>query len=365
MSNIDAVLEKLPDVKEKLASIDTELRRQKENRKDIIADTRKTEMVVNSDGELRYQVQLENNIEEFGFSSHTHSQISARLKIPKKYYDRMVTDTPDLLANNVNHWLIHEPELRMIRTLDGNVRAFLSNHYRRMDNLQLMDQLRPTFEDLSRENELKIVSCNLSEGKFYLKAIFPDIIAEPKHLDVVASGICISNSEIGLSNIWVDPFLLWFGCANMQRMTKYGMKRMHRGVAESAGEDRSRIFLTDETLRQKDKALWMEVKDMVKGCANKLVFDQMCGELSLATLDKIYDPTKVVEVLSDTYLLSDVETTEIQTSLIVSKDFTRYGLMNAVTNASQKVENYDRQSELEAIGGEIACLNKSGWDKFI
>ena len=56
-----------------------------------------------------------------------HRQIAARLEIPAKYYDRMRTEAPQMLAKNVNHWLHAQPETRMIRTLDGNVRAFLSD----------------------------------------------------------------------------------------------------------------------------------------------------------------------------------------------------------------------------------------------
>ena len=41
--------------------------------------------------------------EKFGITDHAHSQISSKLGIPKKYYDRMKADAPTLLKDNINH----------------------------------------------------------------------------------------------------------------------------------------------------------------------------------------------------------------------------------------------------------------------
>lgn len=44
-------------------------------------------------------------------------------------------EAPELLAQNLNCWFTKEPAQRMLRTLDGTARAYLSNRYRRIDNL--------------------------------------------------------------------------------------------------------------------------------------------------------------------------------------------------------------------------------------
>jgi hypothetical protein len=72
-----------------------------------------------------------------------HGQLSDKLGIPKKYYDRMQAEAPALLAENINNWLgaavdtKGRPEQRMVRTLDGTARAFLSKSYNRLDNAEL------------------------------------------------------------------------------------------------------------------------------------------------------------------------------------------------------------------------------------
>lgn len=49
----------------------------------------------------------------------------------------MRQEYPSLLDENINRWFQKTPERRMLRTLDGNIRAFLSDRYHRLDNLEL------------------------------------------------------------------------------------------------------------------------------------------------------------------------------------------------------------------------------------
>lgn len=60
-----------------------------------------------------------------------HNQIGVFTDIPKKYYNKMRENEPELLAGNVNTWLDKSDKTRMVRTMDGTVRAFLSDRYRR------------------------------------------------------------------------------------------------------------------------------------------------------------------------------------------------------------------------------------------
>jgi len=43
--------------------------------------------------------------------------------------------SPDLLSKNINHWMTEPDEKpKLIRTLDGKARAFLSDKYKIIDN---------------------------------------------------------------------------------------------------------------------------------------------------------------------------------------------------------------------------------------
>src|SRR5262249_9561636 len=57
---------------------------------------------------------------DFPVLPFAHGQLSEKLEIPRKYYDRCLTDSPTLLAENVNHWFKQSPKVRMLRTLGGD-----------------------------------------------------------------------------------------------------------------------------------------------------------------------------------------------------------------------------------------------------
>ena len=62
---------------------------------------------------------------------------------------------------------------------------------------------------------------------------------------------------------------------------------------------------------------------------------------------------QTVEVLADRYLLSQNERGSILRHFIMAGDCSQYGLINAVTRASQEVDDYGRATELERLGGEL------------
>lgn len=78
-------------------------------------------------------------IEPMTITGIAHRQIGTHLRIPAAYYDRMREERPDLLAYNANTWFKQENSQRMLRTLDGSARAYLSNRYRRIDALHNAD----------------------------------------------------------------------------------------------------------------------------------------------------------------------------------------------------------------------------------
>ncbi len=122
-----------------LVELATELERQSDTKKDFVASTSVLEMT--PEGELTLETEMSSN--GFPLTDNCHAQIATKLDIPAKYYNRMRKEAPKLLATNVNEWFHNKPERRMIRTLDGQARAFLSDRYRRLDNYDLASDVLP------------------------------------------------------------------------------------------------------------------------------------------------------------------------------------------------------------------------------
>lgn len=94
-------------MKQGLKSIENlygELMRQREMRKDLIADTRS--LTANTEqGKTIITVNTGTDLLDYQVTEIAHRQIAERLNIPFKYYERMRTDFPILLDANINGWL--------------------------------------------------------------------------------------------------------------------------------------------------------------------------------------------------------------------------------------------------------------------
>lgn len=107
-------------------------------------------------------------IEPMTITGIAHRQIGTHLRIPAAYYDRMREERPDLLAYNANTWFKQESSQRMLRTLDGSARAYLSNRYRRIDNIDIAGVTLPILGGLP---DIRFESCQITESRMYIKAV--------------------------------------------------------------------------------------------------------------------------------------------------------------------------------------------------
>ena len=292
--------------------------------------------------------------QDFGVGELAHQQISSRLGIPYRYYQRMQKEQPKLLDANVNTWFRETPERRMVRIMDGNVRAFLSDRYRRLDHLELCTAVLPVINEIKGAS---IESCEVTETHLYLKVINKRLKAEVTVGDVVQAGFVISNSEVGVGSLKVEPLVYRLICKNGLICKDYAQKKYHVG-RQVAGSDEAYEIFSDETLAQDDKAFFMKVQDTVRCAVDEAKF--------LLTVDKMreamgvpleHDPVKEVELLADKFMLTQNERGDVLRQLFMSGDNSRYGLFNAVTAASQISDSYERATDLERIGGEILAMS--------
>ena len=74
------------------------------------------------------------------------------------------------------------------------------------------------------------------------------------------------------------------------------------------------------------------------------------------------DPVRTIEVVGTRYLLNEGERSGLLRHLIEGGDLSAYGLVNAVTHFAQNVDDYDRATEFEALGGRLLEQSKAEWD---
>ena len=336
------------------------LERNKEMKRDYVADTREMHMTANEN-------KLVVNSDRFPVSTdptdHFHNQIATYTGIGTRYYKKMLDESPALLAGNVNHWFSEEPKdranRRMVRTLDGKARAFLSDTFLRVDNEHIAEVALTVFQDIPA---LTIESCDVTDKKLYIKATFPRTEREVQVGDPVQSGVIVSNGEVGNGSAVVDPFVKRLICLNGMAAVRRqkGFKRIHRGPRiENDG-----VVYQQDTINAVVEATLLEIRDAVTTFADPKWFDDFVQKLKAATETKrIEKPVEAVQLLGKTIGFSKDEGDSILERLIRGGDYTQYGMLNAVTNLANDVDSYDRATELEYAGGQILDLPRSQWER--
>ncbi|MDO4921758.1 MAG: DUF932 domain-containing protein [Phascolarctobacterium sp.] len=326
-----------------------ELDRQRDARIDLIANTKNLSVRSNSVSSM-ISVATGSDILSYAVSDVAHRQIAERLNIPYKYYERMRSEYTELLDKNINGWLERNPEKRMLRTLDGKLRAFLSDRYRRLDNLELVDHVMPVIAEMKG---CEIISCDVTETHLYLKIINKTMKSEIVPGDVVQAGFVISNSEIGLGALKVEPLLYRLICKNGMISKDFTHKKYHTGKQVDDTDNAYELY-SDATLEADDKAYFLKVQDIVRAAVDEarfaLTVDKMRTAMNIRTGE---NPVETVEILGDRYLLNKNERGSILRHFIMGNDYSHYGLVNAVTRSSQDVPDYNRATELERIGGTL------------
>lgn len=343
-----------------LAELASQIKRDSDERRDFITPTNK--LRYDSDGVIVFDAKSNGRTVDYAATPTRHCmrQICERSGIPSKYADRMMEGHGKLLADNINYWWKHQPEKRMLRTLlngSHRARAFLSSIYRPLENSDLAAVILPKLAALDCE----VLSCEITETRLYIQAATPKIEAKLVG-DVVRAGIVISNSEVGMGALAMDPLLYYLRCLNGMVMPRV-MSRYHIGKRNDPlyELDSAAEYYSDKTKEMDDRAFWAKVSDVCEGLFDPARFNTMV-EAFEATADQKIKGSDAVEEVTQRFDLNANEKDDVLNHLIEGGDLSLFGLINAVTRTATDAESYDRSVELQRIGGRIMELPKTIWN---
>lgn len=362
-----------------LQEMAAELERQAQTRKDYIAPQASIEArVADTEGGQDVELAFAGERESLVVKPHAHRQLGDALGIPARYYDRMRAEHPELLAQNINTWLKDgAEEKRMIRTLDGEVRAVLSEKYRPLDNFELAHAVLPKLMAM----KVQVMSCALTETRMYIKVILPELSDElPDGLTwgnghnavaeyngnragKVVAALTIRNSEVGDGSLAVEPSVFTTWCTNLAVLKEVAMRKFHVGRAGTVGD--SWEVMRDETREQDDKAFFMKVQDITAAAFDEKIFRNAVKQIRAAAGDKIESKElpKVVEVAARQLALPLGINGSVLTYLAQGGDFSRWGLASAITAVANSHGDYEGATALERAGGELLALPARDWDR--
>ena len=333
----------------------------KELKQDYIAQSSLLEMRLQPDGKVAMHMDHRDIPKSMGYDGSfpilplAHDQLGVHLGIPGRYYDRMMATAPELLVDNVNTWLGKRPhdERRMVRTLGGDVRAFLSNAYQRIENEEIASVVLPILADIPG---VEIVSAQITERRMYIQATTPETRAV-KVGDEVRAGVIISNSEVGHGAVSIAPMVYRLVCLNGMVCPDGRFRGYHVGRRVIETE----ALYADDTKQADDRAVLLKVRDHVKAAVDVIKFRERVERMSGLVEAKVTgNPEKAIEVLAKKIGASEGERVGILRSLIEGQSLSAWGLLNAVTAQAHSAD-YDRGVEFESMGGQLLELAPTEW----
>lgn len=334
-----------------LTELSAELERQKKNSKDIVVASEMVSAVPMADG-----IDLKFDSESYPLTRYAHQQLSEKMGIPWKYYERMENEKRwDLLSRNVNEWM-RTKERRMLRILDdGNgphVRAILSDKYRPIDNYDLLysflNALTP-YKDSGKS--IDVFQADVSETHMYVRARLPDDLYEVVKDDRVHPMIMLTNSEVGAGRMAVSLGMWRLICENGMWHEDI-VKRVHLGVKLEIGI----VEWSRDTLRKNDEALFAQVQDTVLTALEPERFTKFLEIAQKAAQAQLTgDVVQIIEQVGSNF--TEVEQHKLiemfAQEIATPAGKTQWGFANAVTRLAGQTEDADRQAELEILGGEL------------
>jgi len=325
-------------------------------------------------GHVRYDaltglLQLGNDVDKrYKLTDHAHDQVSAKLEIPRAYYDKMRRSYPELLAQNINGWLSRKENVKyLLRTFnygDENIqkvcRAMLSDRYCILDNF---DVLTAALEAIKGTGiHIEVVKAEVTEKRMYLHVVAPEIhieatelldkyLADREHAVLnngIISGLVICNSEVGLSRFEVSARAQILRCKNGLHDRNASFKRTHLG----ARMDEGFVEWSSETKQKNYNLIISQVKDAVKTYLSTDYLGKLTTKLLKYKEHTIEHPAQVIEQVSNTLMVPTSHREQILKHFLRSGDESTFGMMNAFTMEAQKMTP-DLQYEVESSVFEL------------
>lgn len=339
-----------------LQELAAEITRRADKKQDFIADTRT----------ITYAP--ENNALVFGggqhsfiVNDHCHGQIAEHTKIPAPYYRRMQNEAPELLGRNIREWFDKYPAERMVRTLDGGARAFMSNKYSRMDDDAFANVVLPAIYEVPGA---EVVSCGMTDLKTTIKMKSPRFTRDVKVGDSVQFGVAFSNSEVGCGRLTGSLFAYRLVCLNGMVIEDEQFAAAHISGKRTSLQNLDEVFQLD-TVNADATATILKLRDFSRTILTDGFIDAQVDRMRGLTEVRVGDPVKAVQALAKKSNLTEGQGNDILKHLVEGGDLSMWGLANAVTRTAEDQDNYDDATKFETMGGRMLTLGKRDYTELL
>lgn len=233
-----------------------------------------------------------------GNSLHTKAlyQATGRADIPSAYTTHLLGNTTygkDLLVHNLNTIYGNTTDRFLTRSVEGQIRGFLSDRFRRLDSRPIIE----SFAKACKNTGALAVEGYSLDTKLMIKAVLP-VIYEPVPNEVLAMGVVLENSDFGHGALSVRTFCLRLWCTNFA-IAEENMRKVHLG---SRLDDVS--FFSQTTHEFDTKTIASAIHDTVSHQLGEAKIESFLAAIKKANEEKI-DPKQVSAYLSKRFTADD------------------------------------------------------------
>ena len=301
------------------------------------------------------------------------SGVADKLGIPMLYMRRMAAENLPLLDDNVNSWLERDPRRFLIRCLrrdsgPGVARAFLSDRYSRIDNL---DVLLAALDGIRQAGvNTQVATCDLTDRRMYMRVVSPDVqIAAPQllkdyrspfdgrrgeDLPFISGGFLITNSETGCGRYGIAPWLRVEVCRNGMTVDRGALVRTHIG-ARITDED-GVLEPSPETVRRTLDLITSQTTDAVRAFLDVDFVTRAGRDLEKAAGVAVDEPDATIKVVGQRLRYTEEQQESILAHFIRGGDLSAGGIMQAVTSVAQTIADADDAYRLESTAVQALRL---------
>jgi hypothetical protein len=307
-----------------------------------------------TDGGLLAMNVTDQGISNIGINNHSLSQISTAIKMPFRSLKHLLALDPELAAVIIDRGIRRLDDSHLLRFLDEQNRAFLSNRYMIFDNNKLFQFVLSAMQ----QGQWQCKEFSFTETRGYAHFVIPTLSSDVRVGDTVSMGIKISNSEVGCGSINIQFELHRLICLNLMAVPTRGVRQIHLGESKSDG------VLSAKTMSLRQASTFSEIKDVIDAASKKETFENLLIAAGESASVSLPNPQGSIRVLSDSIGMSESEEMQVLTEMVKGEDNSLWGALNAVTATAREMEDYDRKSQLESSAGNI-LMDQSAWKKIV
>lgn len=297
------------------------------------------------------------NMPDGAFSLHDNAigQLADRMGVPSRYLRTLASGSEwskQLAAHLLNeHSSWTERSRVLVRAVGTQVRAVLSDSYRRLDSVQILT----AFVEEAAGQGAVIADAYMNDTKIWAETILPQPIIVPTRNNgdvVIFAGARFSTSDYGNGSVDMRAFLLNGACLNGM-VRESVMKQVHLGSKLP-----DNLALSQKTYELDTATTTSAIRDLTKGLFSREALERKAYEIQGAS-DIEVDLDKEITRLTKGGSLLKSEGEEVEKILMrndpndgVTGGSTLWKLTQAITAHARELAP-ERSRELHEISGNL------------